>query len=175
MTRRRASGLIVPVEAVLGLVAPWRGLLPSEARALPPFVPALWPFLPADAVDDALGRELEALLEGVPAFDFSLTRVAALTDALALVPEPGDPFAALTRLLWSEWPECPPFGGADDDIQPRLTVAIDPSPAEREAIATALAPRLPLAARATAVLLVVEDEGGGLLERRRLTLGAPGA
>ncbi len=174
MTRPRGSALVVPVEAARELVAPWAHLVPAPAHALPPYVTALWPFLPVDALDDALASRLAALLQGRPAFDFSLARVAGLADAVVLVPEPAEPFVALTRLLWAEWPECPPYGGAYDDIAPRLTVALDPAPADRAAIEAALGPRLPLAARATAVLLVEEDEGGTLFERRRFALGGPG-
>lgn len=169
--RALSSGLIVPVEAVRELVSPWTHLLPAASRGLPPHVPALWPFLPADALDDALERRLAALLEGLPAFAFALGRVTGLADAVVLVPVPEDPFVALTRLLWAEWPECPPFGGAYEDIAPRLTVGLDPTSSERAAIETALAPRLPLAARATEVLLVEQTEGGALAERRRFTLG----
>ena len=92
-----------------------------------------------------------------------------------LVPEPAEPFAQLTRLLWDEWPECPPFGGAFDDIAPHVTLAIDPSAADRAAIEAALAPRLPLAARAAEVLLVEETESGALRVRRRFALGVPPA
>ena len=89
-----------------------------------------------------------------------------------LVPEPAEPFARLTRLLWDEWPECPPFGGAFDDIAPHVVLAIDPSAADRAAIEAALAPRLPLAARASEVLLVEETASGPLRVRRRFALGA---
>ncbi len=132
---------------------------------------ALWPFLPVAALDEAVERRLDELLSGAEPFAFALTRVATLADAVVLVPEPEEPFAALTRLLWDEWPECPPFGGAFDDIAPHVVVAIDPSAADRAAIETALAPRLPLAARAAEVLLVEETPSGALRERRRFALG----
>jgi len=51
-------------------------------------------------------------------------------------------------------------------------VAIDPSAADRAAIEAALAPRLPLPARAAEVLLVEEVESGAVRLRRRFTLGA---
>ena len=88
-----------------------------------------------------------------------------------LVPEPAEPFGELTRLLWDEWPECPPFGGAFDDIAPHVVVAIDPSAADRAAIETALTSLLPLEARAAEVLLVEETGSGALRERRRFALG----
>jgi hypothetical protein len=171
MSRPQSTGLIVPVDAARGLLAPWRDRLPAAGRSLPPHVTALWPFLPVTALDEAVERRLEELLSGARPFAFVLTRVATLADAAVLVPEPAEPFAALTRLLWHEWPECPPFGGAFDDIAPHVVVAIDPSTADRAAIEAALAPQLPLAVRAAEVLLVEETGSGALRERRRFTLG----
>lgn len=171
MSRPPSTGLVVPVDAARELVAPWRHLLPAAGRSLPPHVTALWPFLPVAALDGSAERHLEELLSGAGPFGFALTRVATLADASVLVPEPVEPFAALTRLLWDEWPECPPFGGAFDDIAPHLVIAIDPSAADRSAIEAALAPRLPLTARAAEVLLVEETPSGALRERRRFALG----
>jgi hypothetical protein len=172
VSRPLSTGLIVPVAEAAELLAPWAGRLPAAARALPPHVTALWPFVPVDAVDDRLERRLEDLLAGVPAFSFALTRVAELADAAVLLPEPAAPFRALTRLIWDEWPECPPYGGAFDDIAPHVTVAVDPTAGERETVEEALARRLPLPCRATEVLLVEETPAGPLRERRRFTLGA---
>ncbi len=171
MSRPLSTGLIVPVPAAADLVAPWASGLPAAGRSLPPHVTALWPFLPVEACDAAAERRLEELLAGVPAFTFALTRVAELADAAVLLPEPAAPFRALTQLIWDEWPECPPFGGAYHDVAPHVVVAIDPTAREREAIETALAPRLPLPCRATEVLLVEETPSGPLRERRRYSLG----
>ena len=171
MSRPLSTGLIVPVQAAAGLIAPWSALIPAAGRVLPPHVTALWPFLPVEAFDDDAERRLESLLGGVPAFSFALTRVAELADAAVLLPEPAVPFRALTQLLWDEWPECPPYGGAFDDIAPHVTVAIDPPAGEREAIEAALSPRLPLPCRATEVLLVEETGAGALRLRRRFSLG----
>ena len=175
MSRPQSTGLVVPVDAVRELVAPWLHLLPAAGRALPPHVTALWPFLPVDALDAAAERRLEELLSGVRPFGFTLTRVATLADAIVLVPEPADPFAALTRLLWDEWPECPPFGGAFDDIAPHVVVAIDPSAGrprgDRGGARAAAAARGP----AAEVLLVEETGSGALRERRRFVLGGPDA
>ena len=175
VSRPQSTGLVVPVDAARELVAPWQRLLPAAGRSLPPHVTALWPFLPVAELDAAAERRLEELLGGVEPFAFTLTRVATLAEASVLVPEPTEPFAALTRLLWDEWPECPPFGGAFSDIAPHVVVAIDPTAADRGAIEAGLAPRLPLPARAAEVLLVEETPSGALRERRRFTLGGPSA
>lgn len=171
MSRPPSTGLVVPVEAAAALVSPWEHHLPAAGRGLPPHVTALWPFLPVEAVDERVERRLQELLAGVPGFSFALTRVAELADAAVLLPEPAAPFRALTRTLWDEWPECPPFGGAFDDVAPHVAVAVDPTAGERAAIEAALAPRLPLPCRATEVLLVEETPGGALRARRRFTLG----
>jgi hypothetical protein len=171
VSRPLSTGLIVPVEAATGLLEPWAGRLPAPARSLPPHLTALWPFLPVDACDEAAERRLEELLSGAPAFTFALTRVAGLADAVVLLPEPAAPFRALTRLLWDEWPECPPFGGAFEDVAPHVVVAVDPASGERASIGRALAARLPLSCLATAVALVEETPGGPLRERRRFVLG----
>ena len=175
MSRPPSTGLVVPVDATRDLVTPWLHLLPAAGRSLPPHVTALWPFLPVDALDAAAELRLEEVLAGTGPFSFTLTRVATLADAAVLLPEPVEPFAALTRLLWDEWPECPPFGGAFSDIAPHVVVAIDPTAADRAAIAAALTPLLPLAARAAEVLLVEETASGALRERRRFALGAGSA
>jgi hypothetical protein len=171
VSRPQSTGLVVPVDAARELVASWLHLLPAAGRSLPPHVTALWPFLPVAALDGAVERRLEELLSGAQPFAFALTRVATLADAAVLVPEPAEPFAALTRLLWGEWPECPPYGGAFDDVVPHLTVAIEPSTADRSSIEEALSPLLPLEVRAAEVLLIEETVSGALRERRRLMLG----
>ena len=171
MSRPLSTGLVVPAESAAGLLAPWHGRLPAAGRALPPHVTALWPFLPVDACDAGAERRLEALLAGVPAFSFALTRVVELADAAVLLAEPAAAFQALTRLLWDEWPECPPYGGAFDEVAPHVTVAVDPPGSERAAIEATLAPRLPLVCRASEVLLLEETPAGPLHARRRFTLG----
>jgi len=171
MSRPPSTGLVVPVDAAVDLVSPWTAGLPAAVRDLPPHVTALWPFLPTGDLDETVEDRLEALLSGVPSFSFALVRVADLADAAVLLPEPAAPFRALTRTLWDEWPECPPFGGAFDDVAPHVAVAVDPSGEQRAAIRTALAPRLPLACRATEVLLAEETPGGPLRLRRRFALG----
>jgi hypothetical protein len=126
-----------------------------------------------EAVDARVELRLQGLIAGVPAFSFALTRVAELADAVVLLPEPAAPFAALTRALWDEWPECPPFGGAYDDVAPHVVVAIDPPAADRAAIKATLTPRLPQPCCAAQVLLVEETPAGPLRERRRFALGVP--
>lgn len=172
MTRRRATGLVVPLEAVRPLTEPWRHLLPENARELPPHVTVLWPFLSPDHVDDAVEARLAALFSAAEPFDVRLTAFGSFPDAFYLTPEPAAPFTELTRLVWQEWPECPPFAGAFDEVVPHLTVALDPDAAALAALIAAVAPRLPLAARGERVLLFEESDDGMYQPRRWFGLGS---
>jgi 2'-5' RNA ligase len=172
VSRRRTTGLVVPVEAARPLVERWLYRIPALSRDVPPHVTVLWPFLEPDAVDHAVERDLGALFAGVAAFDVSLGAVGNFPDAAFLSPEPAAAFVRLTELVWRQYPECPPFAGAYDDIVPHLTVALDPSEVDRQAIARELAPRLPLRTRACTVLLFDEGEDGVYRPRREFALGA---
>ena len=132
----------------------------------------LWPFLAPDDVDDEVEARLAALLAAVEPFEVQLTSFGSFPDAFYLTPKPATPFAELTRLVWREWPECPPFGGAFDEVAPHLTVALDPDAAALAALTAAVAPQLPLAARADRVLLFEEAEDGMYQPRRWFGLGA---
>jgi len=172
VSRRRTTGLVVPLEAVRPLVERWLHLIPALSQDVPPHVTVLWPFLEPDAVDHAVERRLEALFAGAPAFDVSLGAVGSFPDAAFLSPEPSAPFVRLTELVWHEYPECPPFAGAYDDIVPHLTVALDPTEADREVIARELAPLLPVRTQAREVLLFDEGDDGVYRPRRTFALGA---
>jgi hypothetical protein len=64
-------------------------------------------------------------------FQFSLVRVARFPSALLLVPDPPDPFVALTEVVWSSWPRFPPYRGAYDEIVPHLTALSEATDSSR--------------------------------------------
>jgi len=174
MSRRPGSALLLPVDAARDLVAPWRDLVPPATRGLAPHITLLWPFLEREALDAVVERDLSALCAGIAPFDFSLVRAASTADVTFLVPEPDSAFVGLTQLFWRQWPECPPHAGAYTDVAPYLGVAFDPLPDQRREIEGALAARVPLLARADAVVLAEEDDEGVWHERRRFRLGGAG-
>ena len=174
MTRRRVTGLLVPLEAAVPLVEPWLHLVPETSRELPPHVTVLWPFLPPDEVDAAVEDELAALFAAEEPFDVLLGGFGSFPDAFYLTPAPAARFRALTELVWGRWPECPPFAGAFDEVVPHLTVALDPDAPSIVEMERAIGPRLPLAARAERVLLAEEGEDGVSRLRCAFALGADG-
>lgn len=171
MSARRTTGLVVPLQAARPLVERWLSRIPELSRNVPPHVTVLWPFLEPEAVDQAVERHLAALFAGEAAFDVSLVAVGHFPDVVFLSPEPAAELVRLTELVWREYPQCPPFAGAYDEIVPHLTVALDPTAAERDAIVRELAPRLPLSTRAREVLLFDECSDGRYHPRRSFSLG----
>lgn len=138
---------------------------------MPAHVTLLFPYVPAEHVADAEER-LAALLAAADAFDVEFRRTARFPGVLYLAPEPTEPFLALSRAIWAEWPEHPPYEGVHDTVVPHLTVAESDDPALLDSIAADVEPQLPFAAEVRDAAVFVEDEGGRWYEHRRLPLGA---
>lgn len=154
MTRQTA--LIVPVpeaEAQVGelrLAHDW-----SAARGVPAHVTILFPFLDADAVEEAA---IADLISGFPAFDFELDRMERFENGTTwLRPAPAAPFLDLTAAVWQRWPDHPPYEGAHDEVIPHLTVSDTHLEASFD---------LPIAARAREVTLIEEAEPDGAWRTR---------
>jgi 2'-5' RNA ligase len=161
------TALVVPVPEAAPLVDPWRERT-MTSPGLPPHVTLTFPFVPAAELDAALLEELRALFAGFRPFDFSLRRFERFYEWLVLDPEPAEPFVELTRAVLERWPEFPRYGGAyGDEIVPHLSVA----QAEHEAAERAVAPGLPLAARATEAILLEEVEAARWRTAAQFRLG----
>jgi hypothetical protein len=87
-----------------------------------------------------------------------------------LEPEPSAPFVALTRSVWAAFPDHPPYGRKDDDLEAHLTIAIDDQ-ARFDAVEADAGRLVPFRRRATVVALLVEGPDGRWRTRRRFALG----
>jgi 2'-5' RNA ligase len=161
--RDTSTAIVVPVPAAARAVDTW-------TLAMEPHVTLLYPFVPAERVDDGLLADLRAVLGAFPPFAFSLAEVRRFPAVLYLAPDPAAPFVALTEACVRRWPEHPPYGGAFPDIVPHLTLAEGPEPpglSERAAAA------LPIEATAREAWLMAPAAAGGGWERRApLALGS---
>ena len=127
---------------------PWRG----DRTGVPLHVTLLYPFVPAERVDDGVVEALTGLLGPVSPWEYTLAGVCAFPDGTTyLAPQPPEPFVELVRGIAARWPEQPPYGGDHDTIVPHLTIPPGDADVER------LAALVPIAARA---------EEAWLLERR---------
>jgi 2'-5' RNA ligase len=146
----------------------------KPSAGVPAHVTILFPFVPADRVDDTLVADLRTLFAGHEPFAFDLRTCLHFPHVLYLAPEPDEPFRALTDTVATAYPEHPPYGGVFEEVIPHLTVA----QGDRETLLRAEAeirPWLPFASRADEVTLLVETEGGSWQPRERLPLGSSAA
>ncbi len=168
------SGLVIPVAAATAAVAPWRERLdPVAIHGVPAHVTVLFPFVPPAEIGPHHVQRLSRIFASARPFDFSLTHIGWFGDVVVyLAPEPAAPFVTLTERVVGIFPEHPPYEGAFDEIVPHLTIGDQGSPDELRRAASAVAPALPIAARATEVWLMVGRPGPGAWQvRARFPLG----
>jgi hypothetical protein len=165
------SALLVPVPAAEPLVHEHRlAHDPVAPLGVPAHITVLYPFVPPDALDDALEAEIAAVLRDCAAFDYELREVRRFDDGvLYLAPDPDEPFAALTRAFAARWPEHQPYGGGFDTVIPHLTVAMaDGAPVA--AMEAELRGGLPVRTRADVVWLMEGRPGGRWVRRTEFPL-----
>ena len=163
------SALIVAVPEAEPLVHDWRLRYDNAALGIPAHITLIFPFVPADEIGDELRAELRELFAEQPAFSFALARVARFPDVAWLAPDPSDRFRRLTDLIFSRYPDYPPYEGLHEEVLPHLTVAMGDAALQDE-VDAALSPHLPIAAHAGKVTLIVEDESGHWSESGRFPL-----
>lgn len=143
---------------------------------MPPHVTILSPFIDAEAIDRGVTAKLGEIVAKVPAFDvgFEVVRRWPASElghgVVWLEPAPSAPFVTLTRAMWAAFPDHPPYGRPDDELEAHLTIAID-DPARFGAVEAEGSRLVPFRRRATAVALVVEGPDGRWRTRRRFAFG----
>ncbi len=156
------------------VVGEWRRRYTLDAPAgIAAHVTILFPFVEPARLGEAEGR-LAELVAATAAFELTFARTARWPELLYLVPEPAEPFAALTRAVERDWPDHPPYGGAHETIVPHLTVAESTDSALLDRIAAKVEPRLPIVTRVREASLFVEDRAGRWREHARLPFGQSG-
>jgi hypothetical protein len=166
------SAVIVRIPAAEPVAGAFRADLDrSAAEGIPAHVTVISPFVAPARIDEHLLGALADVAGSVPAFEVTFARCSWFGDAvLWLAPEPAAPFRALTAALWSRFPDCPPYGGAYDDVVPHLTVGHSVESGRLRPAARALSRRLPFTARAESVTLMARAGG---LDRWRVVAELP--
>jgi 2'-5' RNA ligase len=158
------SVLLVSVPPAGPAVARYRSRLDSSAPlGVPAHVTVLYPFLPPPEVSADVLASLSRLFASVGRFRFLLDRTGWFDDrVLWLGPRDPAPFRALTQLVFSAFPSCPPYGGQFPDVVPHLTVGDVGPLADLHAAEEAVRPYLPIPWEATEVTLMIGLPTGGL-------------
>ena len=163
------SALIVAVPEAEPLVHDWRLRYDNAELGIPAHITLIFPFVPAEEIGEELVEELRKLFAAQPAFSFTLAGVARFADVAWLAPDPSDPFRRLTDLIFSRYPDHPPYEGLHEEVLPHLTVAMGDAALQDE-VEAALTPHLPIGAHAGEVTLLVEDESSHWSESERFPL-----
>lgn len=155
--------------------------VPAAQHVVPgAYITLLTPFAPRHRIDDELIDTLRRIVASVEPFDFVLSRVGRFPQGvLYLAPDSPAPFLHLVRALTREWPEYPPYGGAYETVVPHVTVwfasllpqLLAGHDSEPPGLAEELTRRLPIAASATTVSLVVMESPRRWSLRASLPLG----
>ena len=168
------SAVLLCVPEAEGLVGPWRREHdPSASRGVPAHVTLLYPFLPAEQVDEGVLGELEWFFAGVDAFEVGFDRVGEFAqDGVVFLAPGSSELEQLAGALARRWPECPPYAGKVPHPVPHLT-AVHSSDAEVRAQAcAALQDGLPLTALLGHAELWVCDDDGTWSSRASFAFGA---
>jgi 2'-5' RNA ligase len=134
-----------------------RSCLARPSRGVPPHITLVFPFVPADGIDEEVVSSLGALFAASERFEFELRETRRFPATLYLPPAPAAPFVRLTDAIVARFPEHPPYGGAFDSIEPHLTVAQGEPEVLSEA-EEAVRPLLPISSEACEAVLLEEVE-----------------
>ncbi|TAK00595.1 MAG: 2'-5' RNA ligase family protein [Chloroflexota bacterium] len=171
-----ASALVVPLRLPPRLAAIRRREVAVARLGVPAHVTILSPFVDSARLDRRVVARIGEIVARVPAFDVELAAVRRWPASdlgpgvVWLEPRPGQPFVALTRAIWAAFPDHPPYGREDDELEAHLTLAID-DPARFDAVEAEAWRLVPFHRRVTIVALLVEDLDGRWRTRRRFPLG----
>lgn len=166
---RTALIIEAPVSATLTAL---REKFAADARFdVPPHLTVLFPFVPAELLDDVVTENLARTFRGMDQFDFSLIRTAWFgEEVLWLAPESPAPFTQLTAAVARAFPAYPPYGGLHDGSVPHATVGDSAGYEELQQAERTIWEELPLSGTASTVTLLVEGSRGRWREERRFPL-----
>lgn len=156
------SALLLPVPAAEPAVGPHRARLDEAAwDGVPAHITVLYPFLPPAGIGDSVLVSLGTLFAGLAAFEFALDRVGWFGDEVVwLGPRDPAPFTAMTNLVFTTFPSCPPYGGQHSEVIPHLTIGHSGGPQALRTAAESVSPCLPIEAAAEEVILMTGPRPG---------------
>jgi 2'-5' RNA ligase len=157
------SALIIEVPEAEAAVRQHRDLLDDCAPlGVPAHITVLFPFVPPQAIDDAVGAALARLFADVDRFRFRLDHADWFGDeVLWLGPRDPAPFRALTERVCAAFPAFRPYEGRFEVIVPHLTVGNRRPLQALRAAESVVRARLPIDAAASAVTLIGQQASGG--------------
>lgn len=115
-----------------------------------PHITMLGPFVDRSDVDQNFVSSIREIVMPIHAFGFEFSAVGRFGDGLTYpAPDPVEPFIRITEMLFAAFPQCPPYGGAFDEVVPHASIG----EALPEDAVTALRELLPINTAGDAVTL----------------------
>lgn len=161
--------LVPPADAVLSAVAQQ---YPEAVRdGVPAHVSLLYPFLPADELDEDVINALSDLLAQSGPMTVALDEVQRQDEFVALRPDPITGLRELSAAVQARWPDVVPYDGRFGDVDPHVTIALHTTAERATTIAEQIVPPLvPISAELRDVWLVAYS-GGRWTVRQKFVLG----
>jgi 2'-5' RNA ligase len=137
----------------------WRERTASDRPSIGvlPHVTLLFPFVPAEQVDDGVVAELQRLFAATSPFAVTFRELRRWPEMVYLAPEPPEPLARLTEAIVERWPGYPAYEGVHETVIPHLTVAYGDD-ALLDEVEADVTPKLPIEAHVTEAVLLEELE-----------------
>jgi 2'-5' RNA ligase len=153
------TAVVIAFPDASAAVDAWRERTCSDRPSIgiPPHVTLLFPFVPAERVDEGVIAELQRLFAATSPFAVTFRELRRWPETVYLAPEPPEPFARLTEAIAERWPGYPPYEGVHETVIPHLTVAYGDDALLGEVEAD-VKPKLPIEAHVTEAVLLEELE-----------------
>lgn len=153
------TAIVVAFPEAAPVVDVWRERTCSDRPSIgiPAHVTLLFPFVPAEDVDQTIVGDLRALFAGTQRFAVSFRETQRWPGMVYLAPDPPAPFVQLTEAIVERWPDHPPYEGVHETVVPHLTVAYGDDSLLAE-VAADVVPKLPIDAVVHEALLLEEME-----------------
>ena len=152
------TALVLLAPELEPLVSRWRADLdPSARRGVPAHLSVLYPWVPADALDDELLADLTDLAAAHAPVALRFDGFDRFAHTLWLDPVPAEPLQALTLAVAARWPDYPPYEGKFDLVVPHPTVADSVDPDDLAHVVSDVAPQLPVETTLTHLTLLLHE------------------
>lgn len=149
------TAIMVPVTSADAIIGSWRRAYCEPG--LPAHITALYPFRPLDLITTEDHFALRQVASRRAATSTRFIACGRFPSVSFLEPDNASFYVRLTADIEQLWPECPPYGGAFDEVHPHLTIAEAVDPSEQDEIERAIDPSLPFEAQIEELWLIAFD------------------
>ena len=175
MAAERESAIVVELPELDAVLDDHRNTLdPSRRWGMRAHLTVLYPFVLPAAMDDTTLSRLEAVATKVRPFDAVFDGFGWFADHVVwLAPSEPEKFERLILHVVDAFPECPPYGGAFDEVIPHVTIGEGGDVELMRAATNAIRPLLPLKSRVASLSLMEgSTEPGSWQVVERVALGS---